>query len=412
MSVITDTNVAMKFIQPSTEQVVRLKLARDHSKHLKQGYPWIYDQWLVERPKASPGSRAIVRSKEGELLAFGMYDPGSPIAVRVCALIDEKLDDALIEQRLTRAWALRRALFNSSSNVSTNGFRLLNGEGDGLPGLVCDMYGDAAILKLDGEGPTGFWDLEGIAAWLVAHAHAKLVYLKPRAGTDGVDKVLYGTLNQPSVEFKENGVTFRTNIVHGQKSGFFLDQRDNRARIGQLAKDKTVLNMCGYTGGFSVYAGVGGAKHVTTVDLATPAIEDALVNWQLNNLPKERHSGVVADAFEYLEGALQQKESWDLIIVDPPSFAPAEQHVERAKYNYQKLFASALKVLSLEGVIALSSCSSHIPLEMFFEICQAAFSEARLRATILGVYGQPEDHPFPAACRELQYLKFVIFRRA
>jgi 23S rRNA (cytosine1962-C5)-methyltransferase len=173
-----------------------------------------------------------------------------------------------------------------------------------------------------------------------------------------------------------------------------------------------VLNLFSYTGGFSVYAGSGGARSVTSVDLAAPAIEDAGVNWEINSLPDGAHTGVAGDAFEFLESARKEHRRWDLIVVDPPSFAPAEKHVEKATESYIKLFSMALQVAAPQAIVALSSCSSHISPTQFTDICQAACSRARRRARVLGVYGQPEDHPFPLVCPELQYLKFNLLRIA
>ncbi len=396
----------MRFIPPPTKDPIRLKLARDHSRRIKQGYPWIYNEWFTDLPRAPAGSRALVRDRDGVLLAFGMYDPESPLAVRVCALEKEILDDALIEQRLKAALQIRRALFDGT----TTGFRFINGEGDGLPGLVCDVYGDHAVLKLDGAGPTGFWNLQGISEWLVANLGVKVVYEKMRAGSDTRGRVIFGALPSDTVQFSENGIKFQANLVEGQKSGFFFDQRDNRQRIGKLSSNRRMLNLFGYTGGFSMYAGAGGARQVTTVDLAKPAIEEAHANWALNGFSKERHSAVAADVFDFLEEAQRCGDRWDLVVVDPPSFAKSEAQVGAATQSYQSVFASALGVLEPGGVIALSSCSSHISMEMFLEIGKSALSKVRRRATVLGIYGQPADHPFPFACNELQYLKFVLLR--
>jgi 23S rRNA (cytosine1962-C5)-methyltransferase len=198
--------------------------------------------------------------------------------------------------------------------------------------------------------------------------------------------------------------------VHGQKTGFFFDQRDNRARIGALAGGRSVLNLFAYTGGFSVYAGAAGARDVTSVDLAKPAMDEAERNWLLNDLPPSRHHTAAADVFRFLEDARAAKRTWELVIVDPPSFAPAERHVPKAIASYQALFAAALQVLAPGGIVAFSSCSSHVPLPTFFELTEAAVSKARRRAVVLGVHGQPADHPFPLACTELQYLKFVLLQ--
>src|SRR5215208_4564640 len=167
----------MSFFLTDPNEPVRLKLARDRTRMLKQGYPWIYQHWLKELPPAPAGSRAMVRDKDGSLLAFGIYDPVGPLAVRVCALERERLDDALVRARLESALALRRALVDER----TNGLRLLNGEGDGLPGLTCDLYASHAVLKLDGDGPAAFWNVDSVASWLAERAAVSDVFLKFRS---------------------------------------------------------------------------------------------------------------------------------------------------------------------------------------------------------------------------------------
>lgn len=396
----------MSFFLTDQTEPARLKLVRERTRMLKQGYPWIYRDWLKDLPAAPMGSRAMVRDKDGSLLAFGMYDPTGPLAVRVCALEREKLNDDLVRAKLDAALTLRRAMFDER----TNGFRLLNGEGDGLPGLTCDIYANHAVLKLDGDAPAAFWNVDAIADWLSDQLSIANVFLKFRADAKTRGRVVRGAMPTESVRFVENGLHFQANVVEGQKTGFFFDQRDNRARIGALARGRSVLNLFAYTGGFSIYAGVNGAKDVTSVDLAKPAIEESKVNWALNGLPESQHHTAAMDVFQFLEDARAAQRVWDLVIVDPPSFAPAQRHVEKALASYQTLFASAIQVVSPGGIIALSSCSSHVSHQMFYELTEAAVSKARRRATVLGVFGQPADHPFPLVCRELQYLKFLLLQ--
>jgi 23S rRNA (cytosine1962-C5)-methyltransferase len=396
----------MAFILNEQAEPVRLKLGRDRTRTLKRGYPWIYRDWLKESPPAAMGSRALVRDQDGTLLAFGMYDPTGPLAVRVCALEKEKLDDALIAAKFEAALALRRPMFDDR----TTGFRLLNGEGDGVPGLTCDIYGDHAVLKLDGDAPAAFWNVDAVADWLAERLSIATVFLKYRSDAKTRGRAVRGNVPGEPVQFLENGLRFQANLVEGQKTGFFFDQRENRARVGAIARGRSVLNLFAYTGGFSVYAGANGARDVTSVDLAKPAMEEARRNWALNGLPEDAHQAVAADAFAYLDEAKAAKRTWDLVVVDPPSFAPAQRHVEKATASYQALFAAALAVTASGGIAALSSCSSHIASEAFFELTEAAVSKARRRATVLGVFGQPADHPFPLACRELQYLKFLLLQ--
>ena len=395
----------MQFILTANSDPVRLKLVRDRTRMLKQGWPWVYRDWLAETPNAPAGSRVVLHDKDNSIVGFGMYDPTGPLAVRMCAA-GERLNDDLILARLDTALSLRRALFDER----TTGYRLVAGEGDGLPGLTCDLYADHAVLKLDGDAPAGFWNVEAIADWLAERLSITNVFLKYRSDAKTRGRPVRGPMPTEPVQFVENGVRFQADLIQGQKTGFFFDQRESRARIGQLAHGRNVLNLFAYTGGFSIYAGMNGAADVTSVDLAKPAMEEADRNWALNDLPPDRHHAIAADAFEFLEQSKAQKRTWDLIVVDPPSFAPAERHVVKATASYQSLFTAALNVLSPGGIIALSSCSSHISQAMFYEICETAVSKARRQATILGVHGQPADHPFPLICRELQYLKFILLR--
>ncbi len=414
----------MPLIQSHKEPPLKLRLARDLVRSIKRGHPWVFAAALRRRPPAPPGAQALLL-KKGREIARGFYDARSPLAFRVCvAEPGQSLDDCWAEKRLKRALDMRQTLFDKT----TTGFRLFNGEGDGLPGLICDVYGDTAVIQLDGAGPAGFWHAQGIAQWLADSLSLRCVHQRRQARRESETvarghrgQTLVGQTPTAPIPFLENGVRFSADIIQGQKTGFFLDQRANRQRIRRLAADRRVLNLFGYTGGFSVYAGLGGAAHVTTVDLAAPALRVAGHHWRLNNLPPANHQTVTADAFEFLDKAVQkeavQKEAapkkksrWDLVIVDPPSFASSKQAVPKALLAYKKLFAASATVTAPDGILAAASCSSHISLEKFLDVCEQAVSKARRRATLLGVYGQPADHPTPLAFPEFRYLKFVLMR--
>jgi len=396
----------MSLLSASTNKPITLQLNRDLTRSLKRGHPWVFADALRSRPKARPGSLALLLDKQGrQKLAWGFYDPDSPLAFRVCSLdYDHKPDEAWVEQRLTQALTLRQALFDER----TTGFRLCNGEGDGLPGLVCDIYGDTAVLRLDGEGPGHFWNVEGIAGWMAGNLSLKRVYQRWRRRGDAAGRTLLGDTPTEAIPFFENDHHFTADVVNGQKTGFFLDQRDNRQRLGRLAAGKRVLNLFGYTGGFSVYAGLGGAAHVTTVDLAQPALDAAGHHWQLNGLSPDKHHLVAADAFTFLDEAAKQGRAWEMVILDPPSFAPAKKAVPQAIAAYRNLIAAGAAVTTPDGLLAAASCSSHVSQEMFLDACEAAVSRARRRATILSISGQPPDHPAPLVAPELRYLKFVL----
>lgn len=399
--------MSASYLLHANDKPVHLTMKQDLSRAVRKGHPWVFADSLKELPVAQSGSLAVLKNKGSDIVAKGMYDPKSPIAFRVCA-IREKLDNTLIQDRMTAAIDHRLCIFNRDI---TNGFRLFNGEGDGLPGLVCDVYNDYAVFKLDGAGPTGFYNVPAIAALVQKRLGVRNSYLRLKTQTDeNRGQLISGNFPSNPVEFKENGVLFRADLVQGQKTGFFLDQRDNRARISSYCRNARVLNVFGYTGGFSVYAGRGGASSVTTVDIAPKAIEYANANWELNGLPLSKHNGVAADAFKFLEEAALAKEAWNVVIVDPPSFAPAQKHVEAALARYETLITLGSAVTAPGGILAAASCSSHVDFPAFLKVCEQAIAKSRKRAFVLGVYGQPEDHPFPMACEELRYLKFILYK--
>ncbi len=402
---LIEYNTSMRFIQSAQTAPLKLQLRRDLVRTIKRGHAWIYADALRYTPDAPPGTSAILLdNRGGREIARGYYDPHGPIALRICTTRrGETLDDVWAQKRMQAALALRRTLFDAN----TTGYRLFNGEGDGLPGLVCDIYSNHAVLALDGAAPEGFWNTTSIGEWLTEQLELSCVYAQSRQNQG---KALVGGLPQTAISFLENGMHFTADIVQGQKTGFFLDQRDNRARIRQIANGKRVLNVFGYTGGFSVAAGLGGAQHVTTVDIAEPAIQAAAEHWQMNDLPDEKHTALAADAFEYLEDAAKQNRSWDLVILDPPSFAPSEQAVPGAINAYQKLIAAGAEVTQSGGILAAASCSSHVDLNAFLVVCEEGISQARRVARTLGVFGQPADHPAPLVMPEFRYLKFILLQ--
>lgn len=391
----------------TAESPLVLRLNRDLARTIKRGHPWVYADALRDLPQATSGTPAVLLdNRKGLPVAIGFYDPSSPLAFRVCDSTGlSKLDDRWAERRLREARALRVSLFDEQ----TTGYRLLNGEGDGTPGLVVDVYGSAAVLKLDGAGPCGFWNAREIAVWLAESLSLDCVYERRKErGSEG--RVLVGSIPQQPVSFVEHGLKFTADLVRGQKTGFFLDQRENRHAIRHLARGRSVLNLFAYTGGFSVAAGCGGATHVTTVDLAKPAVDAAVDHWRLNELPESTHEALAADAFVFLEEAARERRRWEIVVVDPPSFAPNQESIAKATTAYQTLLAAGARVTTKGGLLAAASCSSHIDLTAFLTICEEGVSEARRRATVLGIHSQPADHPSPLVLPEFRYLKFVLMR--
>ena len=277
------------------------------------------------------------------------------------------LDDRWLIGRLESALGLREAV----ADAATSGYRLVAGEGDGVPGLIVDRYDRTAVIKLDGGAPQAFYQPLAIAGWLAQRLDLEAVVLRPR-GRATLGQVVQGTLPVQPVPFLENGLRLTADVIQGQKTGFFLDQRDNRALIQHLARGRRVLNLFSFNGGFSIAAGIGGARDVTSVDIAPAAIAAATDLWLRNGLPPAGHTGIVADCFQFLETAVEEGRRWDLTICDPPSFAPSQQSLPRALNAYARLAERAARVVESGGLLRLASCSSHVP--------RAEFERANLEA--------------------------------
>jgi 23S rRNA (cytosine1962-C5)-methyltransferase len=396
----------MKYFK--AEKPLKIKLLRDLSKHIKRGNPWIFSD-AVEKTKSTDGSYAHLINNKNEILAHGIYSTSVNLAFRILHIGDKKLTDQDVELRLKTCIQNKKHLLSNSNQC----FRIINGEGDELSGIVADYYAGVVVLKLDGPACEHFWNKENIAQFFMEQSLIPVtcVYYKRKNKEDDKGSILAGeceSLNDH--EFLEHDVKFRTNIIDAAKTGFFLDQRENRNFIRNVASDKTLLNLFGYTGGFSVYAGLGGASKVTTVDIAPHAIKASEINWSINGLSPERHAGICQDAFEFVKKAQEEKKLWDIVITDPPSFAPNQKAVEAAKEAYIKIFADSLRLVKDQGFFAASSCSGHINSELFLELVQESLSRAKRRGKVLLIKGQPEDHPFPMALPEMRYLKFVYLQ--
>lgn len=387
-----------------------IKLIRDVNKHLLRGHRWIFADCF---DGSTPTGLALLKSRN-DSIAIGLVQADTQLRFRLLCLCEEpyvKINNlpqtilAWSEIQMNRAMLLRET-FRSEA---TNSFRLINGEGDGMPGLIVDIYNDTAVIKHDHPVCERFYNHQGIAARIQRDMpYIKNVYYKRRNDEEVKGINIVGTLPD-EVIFKENGSFFASNIRDAAKTGFFLDQRDNRKLIGQFSKEKSVLNLFSYTGGFSIFAAHGGAKEVTSVDIAKAAIVAAERNFEVNDL-KTKHNAIADDAFAFIDEQIKNKQKWDLVITDPPSFAPNQKAVEAATAAYTKVFTNSLKLVKGNGMFAASSCSSHIGTDKFLDICREAFSKTRKKGTIVYLGGQPFDHPYPLAMDELRYLKFALFR--
>lgn len=389
-----------------------VRLTRDVTKHLKQGHRWIFANCFDEKEKMTSGLHALYL--RNELLGFGVLQADTQLRFRVFSLSDEpffRKNNATktFELWFERQWKNAVRLREGFDHALTDSFRLVNGEGDGMPGLIIDIYRDVAVIKHDHAVMEKVWNLPALAERIRADfPTVTCVYFKRKNREDEKGVNVYGQLPAETI-FKENGLLFASNIRDAAKTGFFLDQRDNRNLIRRFSRGLSVLNLFSYTGGFSLFAAAGGAKSVTSVDIGKAPIEAVRRNFELNAFTTE-HRDVAADAFAFVEEEIAKKSRYGLVITDPPSFAPNQKSVPQATEAYKKIFASSLRLVQENGLFAASSCSSHISTEAFLEITREAFSRAKKRGTLVHLGAQPADHPYPLAMTELRYLKFALFR--
>jgi 23S rRNA (cytosine1962-C5)-methyltransferase len=382
-------------------------LRKDLARSIRRGHPWIYRDALRPAGAIADGASVEVRTSYGRALARGFWDAGSPIAVRLLesggpgqGFADP---EALVASRLQAALQRRLARLDLDR---TNAFRWVHGEADLLPGIHVDVYRDVAVVRFDGAGARTFYS--PIEEKLVDAAGETL---RLRTVVDREQ----GRSGQPApgldeIEVLEAGARFGVDVVHGQKGGLFLDQRANRLRVAERAHGKSLLNLFGYTGGFSVHAAIAGASRTDTVDLARPAIEAARANFERNGLDLARADFHVADAFDFLTAAAARGEQWDIVVSDPPSFAARKDAVPAARAAYTRLHRLAASVTKPGGLLCASSCSSHFGRPAFLETIAAGARQAGRRWTLEAVHGADFDHPVIPAFPEGDYLKFAIGR--
>lgn len=384
-----------------------VRLRKDLGDTLRAGHPWVYRDALdvPERaPEPATGEVVELTDRHGSFVGRGLYQRGSPIAVRVyCTDPGEALDEALLRRRLASALRSRRGLF---LRAETDAFRLCHGEGDFLPGVVIDLYAAVAVVQFDYEAAAARFRLALPAALAEVGLDLLTVYERGR----GHAQLLAGDDPPDEVEVREHGVTLLVNVKHGQKTGFFLDMRDNRRLLRGCAGGLSVWNGFSYTGGFSVQAALGGATRVVSVDQAAPALDTARRIFQRNGLDPAAHGFFAEDVFAHLRQAIAAGQRYGLVIVDPPSFAPSEEALRRALRAYRDLYALALNIVEEGGLFAAGSCSSHVDQAAFLQVLGAAAQHAGRRLRLLEVRGQPPDHPSLPAFPEGRYLKFALAR--
>ena len=392
--------------------VLRLKPGRD--KSLRQRHPWIFSGATASTAGAlRPGDTVEVRDADGKFVARAAFSPESKIRARVWTFdAREVVDAGFIARRVARAVDARAAMLDRLHS----GCRLIHGESDGLPGVVADRYADTVVLQLSSAGAERWRD--AIVATIVEATGAVCVYersdadvrklegLPPRTG------VAHGKLPEV-VTFVEDGMVYRVDVVDGQKTGFYLDQRDNRAAVRALAAGREVLNVFAYTGAFALAALAGGAEMVVSIESSAAAIAIARENLARNPaLPADRTEWREADAFAELRRMRDAGAAFDLIVLDPPKFAPTLAHAERAARAYKDVNLWALKLLRAGGILATFSCSGGIDAALFQKIVAGAALDAGTEAAVIGHFNAAADHPVTLAFPEGDYLKGLLIRKA
>ena len=395
----------------------RVIVSRHAIDAIRRGHPWVYRSAIVAAPPEAAGPQVVaLESENGSREGAGIYDPASPIAARVWGIgPDIRLDADLFAQRLRAAIAARRPMFVDGA---TTAHRLLNGEGDRTPGFVLDRYGDVAVLRIDGDAalalsPTLLTGLEPALRDVGVTTLLERIRERDRPDATKV-KVRFGP-ERASIEVREHGVPFLVDLLHGQKTGAFLDQRENRRRVGELVAARIaagegarVLNLFSYTGGFSQRAALAGGT-VTSVDVAAKAHATAQKSFTLAGIDPRAHAFVTADAFAWLAEAKRKNQRFDVVVSDPPSFAPNEKAKIRAMSAYRQLHRACADVLAPGAHFVAASCSSHITAEDFAEtLDDAALGRSDLR--LLEQHGPPPDHPTLPRFVEGRYLKLAILR--
>lgn len=391
---------------------LRLRISAVAESLIRSGHPWLFaDSVREQNREGHAGELAVIFDRNDTFLAIGLFDPESPLRVRVLHTGKPRtINLDWWRKRLELAIDLRRGMFDEQ----TNGYRLIHGESDGWPGLVLDKYDSTLVLKLY----TTAWipRLEEIVSLIIGELRPHRLVLRLSRNIQSTaqpihdGQVLRGSTDGNPVIFLESGLQFEADVLRGQKTGFFLDQRDNRRRVASLARGRQVLNAFSHSGGFAVYAARGGATSVTNLDVSAPALAGAERNFFLNR----SHPGVAgceygtiaADAFDWLERGPPRQ--FDLIVLDPPSFAKRESERSKALHAYCRLASLGVLRLRPGGILVAASCSAHVSAAEFFGAVLRSVEESRRPFYELERTGQPGDHP--ATFAEAAYLKCIFLR--
>ena len=387
----------------------KMLLKKGREKSLKRRHPWIFSG-AVEKAGGKPGETLEVRDASGQPLALAAYSPKSQIRARVWTFDPaEAVDPVFFQRKIRKALEARDQL---PASKHTNAMRLVHGESDGLPGLVVDRYADVLVAQFLAAGVEHWRDaildalveLTGCTA-VYERSDAEVRSLEGLQSRAGFCRGNRAAARCPIVEY---GLNFRVDVEQGQKTGFFLDQRENRQRVRALAAGREVLDGFCYTGGFAIAALAGGAKRVMAVESSSVALDVAKENLAANPLDASRIEFLKADVFSYLRALRDGGARYDLIVLDPPKFAPTAAQARNAARAYKDINLLALKLLAPGGLLATFSCSGGVPAELFQSIVAGAALDAGVEAKIIERFSAAADHPVALEFPEGEYLKGLL----
>ncbi len=389
-----------------------IKLNATGEQLVVKGHPWVFSNSIVKiNDNAKTGDLAVIFSKnKNKVIGLGLYDANSPIRIKIIHNTEAKVkvNAIFFKNKIETAFKKRFALLKTN----TNSYRLLFGENDGFPGLIADVYASVLVVKLYSE----IWlpYIESILEHLQNTSQAETVVIRLSRNLEQSEAhgfkngdVVFGSLKHEVVKFVEHDVNFSANVIKGHKTGYFLDHRANRKQVGKWSKNKTVLDVFSYAGGFSVHALYNGAKAVTSLDISKQALQIALENGKLNKY-SGKHKIIAGDAFAELKKLIANNITFDVVVIDPPSFAKQTTEIELAKKKYAQLAELGKQLTSKKGLLVLASCSSRVRSQVFFDINTQALSITNRPYNLVLKTGHDIDHPitFP----EGAYLKCGYYR--
>ena len=384
---------------------VKLNAKGEHS--VVKGHPWVFSNSIVKiNHDANTGDLAIIFGKnKNKVIGIGLYDAKSPIRIKMIHNSESKatINANFFHQKIEQAFNKRTELLRTE----TNSYRLIYGENDGFPSLIADVYHKILVIKLYSE----IWlpYLDGILNSLKEISNTDIIVMRLSRSLQNSEnhnlkdgEVLYGNLDNEVVQFIEHGIKFSANVIRGHKTGYFLDHRHNRKRVGELSRNKKVLDVFSYAGGFSVHALANGASEVTSLDISKQALQIAIDNGKLNSY-SGIHKTIAGDAFEEMQKLIHRNKTFDVVVIDPPSFAKQKSEIDLAKKKYGQLAELGAKLTAKNGILVLASCSSRVIEQSFFDLNQRVLKNQGRPFNIMKKTNHDIDHPvkFP----EGAYLK-------